>query len=67
MTRTRGKTTPRNRQTEPPPWEPEPLHLPVYPPCPPGPSMQQDPRTRKPAAGDDTPEQGSRVIVIDLA
>lgn len=61
MTRTRGKPTPRNRQTEPPPWEPEPLHLPLYPP------MQQDPRVRKPAAGDDVSEQGSRVIVIDLA
>lgn len=64
MTRTRGKPTPRNRQTEPPPWEPEPLHLPVYPPVP---SMQHDPRARKPAAGDDAPEQGLRVIVIDLA
>lgn len=57
MTRTQGTSHPRSQDTEPPAWEPEPLHLPLYLPV----------AERTPAKREENPDPPSRVIIIDLA
>lgn len=60
MTRTRGTFVP-DQEHKTPPWEPEPLHLPVY-----APNLEHA-RDRQPAEAPPPDPQPSRVIVIDLA